>query len=204
MIIDKYRIYQLDDYSYENFVTLGHDDLHMILGWRNHPDVSKWMVNTAPIAFQDHLGYVEGLKQREDAYYWLIKRKGNPIGVLNVVDVDHRTASGEPGFYLAPELVNRGEGIMLLRNYKEMLFSLLDFKILIGHNYIENINALQLSLFFGATIDGIELNNGRKYFVLELKKENFKSFRNENLILSYVKYAKSNPVELDEVLSKYE
>ena len=74
MKIDRYKIYTLDGYTYENFVSLDRKELEMILTWRNHAEVRKWMMNTAPITLEDHLAYVESLKQRDDAYYWLVRQ----------------------------------------------------------------------------------------------------------------------------------
>ena len=85
MKIDRYKIYTLDGYTYENFVSLDRKELEMILTWRNHAEIRKWMMNTAPITLEDHLAYVESLKQRDDAYYWLVRRGGIPVGVLNIM-----------------------------------------------------------------------------------------------------------------------
>ena len=82
MKIDRYKIYTLDGYTYENFVSLDRKELEMILTWRNHAEIRKWMMNTAPITLEDHLAYVESLKQRDDAYYWLVRRGGIPVGFL--------------------------------------------------------------------------------------------------------------------------
>ena len=203
MKIDRYKIYPLDGYTYENFVSLDRKELEMILTWRNHAEVRKWMMNTAPITLEDHLAYVESLKQRDDAYYWLVRRGGIPVGVLNIMGEGIQEGIGEPGFYLAPEVLNRGEGILLLQNYKKLFLNILDFEILLGHNYVENVNALQLSLFFGAKIDGVIEKSGRKYISISLRKENFKDFRNENIVLSFVRYKKNNPVSISDILLKY-
>lgn len=116
MNIEKDKIYFYKDYSYKNFVTLSKDELKMVLSWRNSPEVRQWMMNTEPIKLEDHLDYVEKLKKRNDVFYWLIIRKGIPVGVLNIINVDLDTRVGEPGFYLSPELLNRGEGILTFDN----------------------------------------------------------------------------------------
>ena len=203
MNIEKNRIYFYQEYSYKNFITLSDDELRMVLSWRNSPEVRQWMMTTEAIELNTHLEYVEELKVRNDVFYWLILRQGAPIGVLNVTNVDFNTKIGEPGFYLSPDLLNRGEGILVLQNYKAFLLNIIGFDQLLGHNYIENTNALQLSLFFGATITGIEEKDGRKYISLCLKKEQFRDYKQERLILSFVKYNKENPILVDKILSGY-
>ncbi len=42
--------------------------------------------------------------------------------------------------------------------------------------------------FLGPKIDGVIEKSGRKYISISLRKENFKDFRNENIVLSFVRY----------------
>jgi len=203
MNIDKNKIYFYQDYSYKNFITLSEDELKMVLYWRNSPEVRRWMMSTSPIKLAEHLEYVEKLKIRSDVFYWLIMRESVPVGVLNITNVDFNTKTGEPGFYLSPDLLHKGEGIFVLQNYKAFLLDILGFEQLPGHNYIENTNALQLSLFFGAAIDGIIEKDNRKYVSLCLKKNQFKHHKKEKLILNFVKYSKENPILVDKILSDY-
>lgn len=204
MTIDKKIIYSLDEYSYRNFTVLSHEELVKIWEWRNHPLVRQWMMNPNEIKLEEHLNYVENLKKREDAYYWLIYRKEQPIGVLNVTGVDHQNCIGEPGFYLSPEILDKGEGILLLYNYKHFLFDILHFETLTGHNLFENTRAFQLSLFFGAEVNGVVEKQGRKYISILLKREQFEKIPKERLMLQFVKYMKNNPVNMNLIISDYE
>ena len=38
---------------------------------------------------------------------------------------------------------------------------------------------------------------------ISVRKENFKDFRNENIVLSFVRYKKNNPVSISDILLKY-
>ena len=60
----------------------------MILHWRNHPSIRSKMNNTSEISVESHLQYVENLKDRTDAVYWLVLYKDIPIGTLNIIDID--------------------------------------------------------------------------------------------------------------------
>jgi len=204
MNIEKDKIYSYKDYSYKNFVVLSEGELKMILSWRNSLEVRQWMMNTEPIELKSHLEYVKQLKNRIDVFYWLIMRKEIPVGVLNITNVDFSDSTGVPGFYLSPALLHKGEGILVLQNYKEFLLDVLGFEQLFGHNYIENINALQLSLFFGAVVDGLIEKNGRKYVSLTLKKDKFKYYDTGRLMYSFVKFNRNNPVSVEKILSDYQ
>lgn len=61
------------------------------------------MNNTSEISVESHLQYVENLKDRTDAVYWLVLYKDIPIGTLNIIDIDWENKICEPGFYLSPK-----------------------------------------------------------------------------------------------------
>lgn len=161
MLIDKNKIYKYGKYSYKNFVTLTDGELLNILQWRNHPDIRKFMNNTEPIPEMSHLSYCHNLRNKDNVMYWLILKGDDPIGVLNIIDIDYERKTCEPGFYLSPEIVGRGESIFVLSNYKDFLLNEIGFNSLIGHNYLDNRYALSFTFFFGAEITSIEQKGGR-------------------------------------------
>lgn len=202
MQIDKNVIYTHDRYSYVNFATLTDRELLMILQWRNHPDIRKCMNNTEPISEKSHLTYCHHLRNREDVVYWLIKKGDKPIGVLNIIDVDYEKGTCEPGFYLVPDIMGRGESIFVLSNYKDFLLNCLCFNVLIGHNYVDNRPALIFTMFFGAEITGVENINGRVSVRSILKKDSFvNGVGTERLTMKYANYYRDFDVE--KVLREY-
>ena len=57
-------------------------DLRFVYMVRNHPQVRKWMVNSKPFSYEQHLKYWE--KERANARYWyVIWRGGKRVGYLN-------------------------------------------------------------------------------------------------------------------------
>ena len=65
-------------------------------------------------ALESFVDYVENLKDRTDAVYWLVLYKDIPIGTLNIIDIDWENKICEPGFYLSPEVMGKGESIFFL------------------------------------------------------------------------------------------
>lgn len=189
MQVDKNKIYKYDKYSYKNFVNLTDEELLLILQWRNHPDIRKCMNNTEPIPEESHLNYCHNLKNREDVIYWLILKENQPVGVLNIIDIDYENGICEPGFYLSPEVMGRGEGIFVLSNYKDFLLNELGFHALVGCNYADNKPALVFTMFFGAEITGIEQKNGRISVQSLLKKESLvNGVGTERLTAKYARF----------------
>lgn len=74
MNIDKEKEYTFGNYTYVNFTQLSRDELVTILKWRNHPDIRMCMNTTEPIPLEGHLAFCESLKNREDKFYWMIKK----------------------------------------------------------------------------------------------------------------------------------
>ena len=57
-----------------NFIDLKLEEKEMILKWRNHPDIRKWMYNQDEIKFEEHLNFIDSLKLRKDKLYFLVKK----------------------------------------------------------------------------------------------------------------------------------
>lgn len=192
MYIDKNKIYNYGRYSYVNFCQLTRDELLTILEWRNHPNIRKCMNTTECISVEEHLSFCESLRNRLDKYYWLIKKGNEPIGVLNIIDVDESVGTCEPGFYLAPSVMGRGESIFFLSNYKTFLLKELKFNGLVGHNYYDNMPALVFTMFFGGIITDVLEIDGRISIQTILTKKSLQNEEGtEKLILKYTKFARS-------------
>ena len=194
MQIDKSRDYQVGPYTYRNFITLALKEKLMILRERNHPEVKKWMFTKEDIKEENHLAYIEGLKTRDDAYYWLMEREGKPVGVLSIIHCDFNKEEGEPGYYLFASEQDSGIGLEMQYCYKKFFFDELGLKNLFGHLLYGNRTAYQMTCFFGGVKDGEMEEDGRRYLVMHTPKENFERISPAKLVSQFVKYVKTNPV----------
>ncbi len=202
MIIDKNKIYTYGKYTYVNFTQLSQKELLDILEWRNHFDVRKCMNTTDPISVETHLAFCESLKERNDKFYWLIRKGMQPIGVLNIIDVDYETETCEPGFYLSPGIMGKGGSIFVLSNYKTFLLKELKFKGLLGHNFYDNMPAFIFTMFFGGIITDVFKVNGRLSIKTILTPERLQNEDGtEKLILKYTKFARA--WNADEVINTF-
>ncbi|MFH0708574.1 MAG: UDP-4-amino-4,6-dideoxy-N-acetyl-beta-L-altrosamine N-acetyltransferase [Pseudomonadota bacterium] len=104
-----------------NFTTLEPFQHEMVLSWRNHSDIRKWMIQQKEISPQEHLNFIQSLKQRDDKWYFLVHDENCYLGVINL----HRltTSTAELGIYANPDL--RGVG-------KILMTQLIDFAITLG------------------------------------------------------------------------
>ena len=113
MQIDKNKIYTQDSYEYVNFAHITDAECESILIWRNDDAIRKWMYNTSVIDLYSHKEFVASLKDREDRIYWLIRYCGEPIGVMNIIDIDYENNSAELGYYMRPDYMATGLGLDL-------------------------------------------------------------------------------------------
>lgn len=191
MTIDRSHIYIYGKYTYINFALLSRDELLEVLVWRNHPNVRKYLNNTDVISEEEHLIFCENLKNTSEKYYWLVKKGDRPIGVLNIIRVNHKNETCESGFYLVPDLLGSGEGLFVMCNYKTFLLSELKFKGVYGHNYYDNMSAFVITMFFGAKINDVNNINGKLCVETLLTEETLQNREgSQNLLSNFFAFAK--------------
>lgn len=76
-------------------------DLELVLGWRNHPDVCRYMYSQHKITMAEHSRWFERVSQDGNHHLLIFENNTNPLGFINI----HRIAESEVadwGFYAAP------------------------------------------------------------------------------------------------------
>jgi len=82
----------------------------LVLGWRNHPEVSQFMYRKAPIPDAEHaLWFRSALEDSDSVRHRIAEFDGVPVGVCSLTAIDQERAECLWGGYLAPE-VARGAG----------------------------------------------------------------------------------------------
>ena len=72
-----------------NFTNLSLEEKKMILEWRNHKDIRKWMYNRDIIGLSEHLSYIDSLASKKDRLYFIVKYRNEVIGVIDFTNIDH-------------------------------------------------------------------------------------------------------------------
>lgn len=85
-------------------------DRERLLAWRNSPDVAAYMYSDHPIGREEHDRWFDSLPLRRDRRYWIIQVDDEPVGLVNLADIDpvHRRCAW--AYYLASPKV-RGLGV---------------------------------------------------------------------------------------------
>ena len=142
-------------------VPLRPEDEDRILGWRNSPEVARFMYRDWPISPDEHHAWFAGaLVDTTRAIHRLVVMDDIPAGLSSLTAFDEADRSCEWGGYLAPE-IEKGAGIgrEVLRSALSMAFDELG----LDRVYVEVVvtNTRALALYESVGFERVELLRGR-------------------------------------------
>jgi UDP-4-amino-4,6-dideoxy-N-acetyl-beta-L-altrosamine N-acetyltransferase len=149
-----------------NFIDLSLEEKKMVLEWRNHNSIRRYMYNQEIISLENHLKYIESLKKSRDKRYFLVKREDSYLGVIDFTNI--KKDSCHFGLYSKPNL--KGVGDTLLQTIIDYAFNNLKTQTLKLEVLESNIRAIKLYKRF--KFKEIDIKNG--YICMELKNETLK------------------------------
>lgn len=158
-----------------NFIYLPLKQKKMILEWRNHPDIRKWMYNQYEISLDEHLNFIESLKNKKDKLYFLVKKNSKYIGVIDFYDIDNNKKEAKFGLYKNPYEKTVGIGKILIETVIEFAFNILKLKKLKLEVFNENKKARNLYKRYNFRKIGEKVINNKKIICMELTNENRQS-----------------------------
>lgn len=147
-----------------SFTDLTLDEKKMVLAWRNHESIRKWMFTQEEITLEDHLNYIDSLPNRQDRRYFLVKQDNEAIGIIDFTNIHDDQA--DIGLYAKPHL--RGVGKLLMHSIIEYGFTTLKANRLISEVFETNEAAIQLYTKFGFEPIGKQ----ETILTMELRNEN--------------------------------
>ncbi len=86
--------------SNKNFRPITNKDLPLLLTWRNHPDIRKFMYTQHEITLSEHQNWFDKVSRDPTRQLLLYYDYYNPVGFCQFTINKHRA---EWGFYLSPE-----------------------------------------------------------------------------------------------------
>ena len=115
----------------KNFINLDIKEMEMVLRWRNNKSVRKWMYLNHIISQDEHIHFIDKLKEDNKNFYWLVKNNvGEYMGVISLNRVDFSNKNGYLGIYSNPDSKKSGTGSLLVGCLKELFFERLNFHTL--------------------------------------------------------------------------
>lgn len=122
-----------------NFTSLDTKEIKMIYNWRNNPKIAKYMINKS-ITWDEHLGFIDSLKNSQDKIYFLVYKDGLAIGVISFINISKNSC--EFGIYASPDL--RGMGDLLMSTIINYAFNRLYVKEILAKAFMDNLKAIAL------------------------------------------------------------
>jgi len=124
-----------------DFVDLSLEEKKMVLEWRNHQEIKKWMHTKDDIKLESHLDFIDSLQNKKDKQYMVVKKDGNYIGVVDFYDIDREKKECEFGLYVNPFKKQAGTGKVLQGICIEYAFEFLNLTRLKLEVFEENEKA---------------------------------------------------------------
>ena len=87
------------------------DDLPMVLTWRNHPEVRRYMFTQHEISLAEHTQWFMRVAQDNTRRLLIVQEQGSPIGYVQFSNVEPGGVA-DWGFYARPE-ASKGTGSKL-------------------------------------------------------------------------------------------
>ncbi|NOR55562.1 MAG: UDP-2,4-diacetamido-2,4,6-trideoxy-beta-L-altropyranose hydrolase [Sulfurovum sp.] len=153
-----------------NFINLSLEEKKMVLAWRNHPNVRKWMFSQETISLDNHLNYINSLHSIEDSVYFLVKEGAQAIGVIDFTSIDYEKRNAKFGIYSNPDLM--GVGSFLMRKIIDYGFNILKVETLVSEVFEDNISAIKLYKRYDFRNTMTKQVNNRDVIYMELDNEN--------------------------------
>lgn len=153
-----------------SFGSIEETDLEMIRNWRNAPEIRRYMANRDLISVEQHQQWFRGLKGDRSREYCLVYFQGAPIGVSNLVKIDHSQGTAEGGIYIYTETYRKSWIPFAAAVYgNEMAFLNHDLKNI--DIYIDKANSAAIR--YNKKMGFKEVDSDESYIYMRLSKTDF-------------------------------
>lgn len=161
-----------------------YSDLALVLAWRNHPDVRRYMYTQHEIDSTEHLKWFERCLPNPQKHLLIFEVAHQSLGFVSLNEVE-RAAVAEWGFYVAPG-APKGSGRQLGNAALNYAFSKLKLKKIKGEALAYNQRSIQFHKALGFQEEDVLRNHhfdGERYhhvIQLGLLRDNWhSSFENQ-------------------------
>ena len=141
---------------YVNMTRLREEDLEMVMDWRMRPYITKFM-NTDPVlTIEGQKKWFDRIKDRDDQINWIIRIDDEPVGLINVFDIDRINSRCSWGYYIAEREARSLQLALYLEwSLYDFVFDELKLHKLCNETWVENQQVIKLHKMCGGKEDGI-------------------------------------------------
>jgi UDP-4-amino-4,6-dideoxy-N-acetyl-beta-L-altrosamine N-acetyltransferase len=128
---------------------IAEEDLEMIRDWRNQPHVQEYMDFKETITTADQITWYNNLDKKKNLFFKIIA-SGEPIGMINLKDIDWENRTAEAGIFVGrKDLIGGITPVFSILVLMKTAFRCFLLKELFAKISKENTNALQLNRQLG-------------------------------------------------------
>jgi len=149
-----------------NFTELDEELKKTVLGWRNYPEIKKWMYTQDDITLEQHLSFIKSLENSHEKVFFLVKQDDEYIGVLYFTDIQKDETHF--GLYSSPECKIAGVGRTLETLAIEYAKETLRVKVLRLEVFASNMQVRNLHKKYSFIESGTKIVNNENVVCMEL------------------------------------
>jgi len=145
--------------SFHDIITESPEVIEKVREWRNRDDIRMWMYDSHLISEEEHLAWIRLLKQDRSSrlknWVFVIYDDDQPIGIVNLQDIDWRHLTAMWGIYIAERTEAKGVGLKAAKFIMDCAFSRLGLKKLNSTVFSNNKKALIFNQACGMRPQGV-------------------------------------------------
>lgn len=135
---------------------VGPDDMEMIRGWRNLPQVADYMYTDHVISPEEHAAWFARVVKDPTCKYWIIVCDGEDVGLANLYAIDQRNRRCYWAFYVvSPNVRGKSVGSYVEYTVLNYVFTELQFEKLCCEVLSFNRGVVEMHLRFGFVQEGL-------------------------------------------------
>jgi len=120
--------------------------IEKIRNWRNSKEIRNYMYNDSYITKEEHQKWYESLKNRENTKVWVVYVGNTPIGIVDLIHLDHKNKITDWGFYIGDKkFKGKGLGKVILYNLMNYVFEKMDIYKM--HTSVLENNTVAMNLY---------------------------------------------------------
>jgi UDP-4-amino-4,6-dideoxy-N-acetyl-beta-L-altrosamine N-acetyltransferase len=135
------------------------EDLVMLLEWRNHPDVRKFMFTQHEISLDEHISWFESASKDSSRFLLIIVEQDNPIGYVQFCKLSTEGAA-DWGFYVRPN-APKGSGRKICTIALNFAFGTLNLQKICGQAIESNVASARIHKSLGFTEEHVVQNQSQ-------------------------------------------
>ena len=153
-----------------DFVDLTQKEVLMILDWRNHENIKKWMYSQDEISVEVHLSFIAELQFSKSRQYMAVKKDNKYVGVVDFTKIDETNKECYFGLYANPFEKIAGIGRILEEVCLKYILDLLSLNKIKLEVFSDNVRALNLYKKYNFKRVGVKNVHDKQVICMELTK----------------------------------